>query len=65
MIPGCLRFQFIKIIHENFVIFYKMRSVYPTVYQLWNNTHQLKKIPIIITNLFFILHKEYNQSSNL
>ena len=53
MIPGCLCFQFIKIIQENFVILNKIRSVYPTVYQLWSNAHQLKKISIIITNLFF------------
>ena len=54
-IPGCLHFWFIKIIQENFVIFNKIRIVYATVYQLWSNTHQLKKIPIIMTNLFFFI----------
>ena len=49
MFPGHLCVLFIKILQENFVIFNKIRSAH----QLWSNTHQLKKIPIIITSLAF------------
>ena len=50
--PRCLCFQLIKIVQKNFMIFNKMRSA---VYKLWSSTHQLKKISIFVTTLFFLL----------
>ena len=51
MFPGCLCFEFIKIFQENFIAFNKIRGVYSAVHQLWSNTHQLRKISVIITCL--------------
>ena len=53
MFPGCLCFRFIKIFQENFVVFNKIRGVLAIVHKLWSSTHQLKKIPVIITSLPF------------